>query len=118
MQLLIARYVGLPCASRSSSATVHAPQSPSAQPHLLPVRPKRRSQSSNVVVAAIFSTNTRSPFRVNSNASVCAALNVAAERLLMRQIYPHPARRQPKHQSPSPLRLFHLLSEKSFPLTI
>ena len=39
MQLLNPRYVGLPEASRSTTAAVQAPQSPSAQPSLLPVSP-------------------------------------------------------------------------------
>src|SRR5437764_393847 len=38
-QLLMARYVGLPCESRSTMATEQAPQSPSAQPSFEPVKP-------------------------------------------------------------------------------
>src|SRR2546430_1589865 len=94
MQLLIARYVGWPFASRSSSATEHAPQSPSAQPHLLPVRPVPRSQSSSVVVAATPSTAMSSPFSVNSNDSVCVAPRKATDVLLMARIYPRARRGQ------------------------
>jgi hypothetical protein len=65
--------VGCPAAVRSTIATEQAPQSPSAQPHLLPVRPERRNQSSSVVVGAKPSTVTDSPFRVKPKASVIDA---------------------------------------------
>src|SRR5438046_3241195 len=96
MQLLIARYVGRSPAVRSTSATVHAPQSPSAQPHLLPVRPERRNQSSSVIVDATPSTTTCSPFNVNSNKSEIAALCDPTVVLLMLRVYLPTGCRQPK----------------------
>jgi len=61
MQALIAR---LPLASVSS--TVQAPQSPSRQASLLPVRPRSsRNQSSTVRLASVSATVVVSPFRRN-----------------------------------------------------
>src|SRR5688572_19812659 len=52
----------LPSAASSASTTVHAPQSPSAQPSLVPVRPATsRRYSSTVVVAGRSATSTISP---------------------------------------------------------
>src|SRR6476660_8138055 len=96
MQLLSARYVGFPAAVRSTTATVQAPQSPSAQPHLLPVRPERRNQSSSVVVGAMPSTITSSPFNVNSNKSVIAVVCDPTVVLLIISVYSPTASGQPK----------------------
>src|SRR5438128_7427202 len=61
MHELTARYVRRPCASRSTSATVHAPQSPSAQPSFVPVLPVERSHCRRVVLVERRSTVTVSP---------------------------------------------------------
>ncbi len=66
MQLLMARKVRSPRALVSTSATVHAPQSPSAQPSLLPVRPVLRSHARSEVLAEVPSTRTALPLRTNS----------------------------------------------------
>ncbi len=70
MQELMARHVTRPAASWSESATVQAPQSPSAQPCLAPVRPLARSQSSKVVFGERLATRTGSPLRVKSKEAV------------------------------------------------
>src|SRR5438046_335782 len=61
MHELTARYVRRPWASSSTSATVHAPQSPSAQPSFVPVRPVERSHWRSVVLIETPSTVTGSP---------------------------------------------------------
>ena len=81
MQLLIARYVVLPAASRSTSATVQAPQSPSAQPCLLPVRPLVRSQSSSVVVGETPSIRTFCPL-ITTSKEVGDTVAVGEEELM------------------------------------
>src|SRR6266536_1264752 len=81
MQLLIARYVGCPNASHSTRATVHAPQSPSSQPHLLPVRPEARNQRRRVVVAATSSMCTSSPLSRKSKQLVLFSIGVAREEM-------------------------------------
>ena len=53
MQLLMARKVRSPRAFVSTIATVHAPQSPSAHPSLLPVRPVLRSHVRSDVFAEV-----------------------------------------------------------------
>ena len=63
MQLFTVRYAGRPDPSRSTSATLQAPQSPSPQPHLLPVRPVERSHSSREVVGETPETVTCWPLR-------------------------------------------------------
>src|SRR6185312_2417595 len=65
MHELIARYsTRLPSALSSPNTTVQAPQSPSAQPSLVPVRwSTSRRYSSTVVVHATFSTHTDCPSR-------------------------------------------------------
>ena len=62
-QLLIERKQGLPWRSRSTIATEHAPQSPSAQPSFEPVNPCARSQSSKVVFGETESRRTSRPLR-------------------------------------------------------
>src|SRR5438309_531662 len=53
-------------ASSSPTTTVHAPQSPSAQPSFVPQRPRcSRSHSSTVVVGGTPETSTRSPSSTN-----------------------------------------------------
>src|SRR5579864_9463524 len=55
-----------PSAANSPRTTVHAPQSPSAQPSLVPVRPATFLRySSTVVVAGKPETPTTSPSRTN-----------------------------------------------------
>src|SRR6478672_4862812 len=49
MHAFRARYVRAPWASTSTSATVQAPQSPSAHPSFVPVFPVARSHCSSVV---------------------------------------------------------------------
>src|SRR5262249_30261849 len=61
MQEFTARYVGRPDVSTSTIATVHAPQSPSAQPSFVPVRPVERSHWRSVVLIETPSTVTGSP---------------------------------------------------------
>src|SRR5581483_3781579 len=65
IQELIARYsTRLPSALSSPNTTVHAPQSPSAQPSLVPVRcSTSRRYSSTVVVRDTFSAHTICPSR-------------------------------------------------------
>ena len=72
MQLFTPRYVGLPALSRSTTATVHAPQSPSAQPCLLPVSPVDLRYSRRVVVVGVPETATVLPLSVKSNPMVQA----------------------------------------------
>ena len=48
-------------------ATEHAPQSPSAQPSLVPVNPQARKNSSNVVFGEMFPILTGLSFNLNSN---------------------------------------------------
>ncbi len=55
-------------ATHSMMATVHAPQSPSAQPSFAPVSPLARKNSSSVVLGETSATRTDRPFRMNSNA--------------------------------------------------
>ncbi len=51
--------------SARSSTTVQAPQSPSAQPSLVPLSPRwSRSQSSTVVIGDTLETSTGAPFSV------------------------------------------------------
>src|SRR5580700_7920243 len=70
MQLLIARYVGRPSAARSTIATVHAPQSPSAQPSLLPVCPFARRYESRETFGDTPATRTVAPLSVSSKVSL------------------------------------------------
>ena len=84
MQALTARHVGRPAASRSARATVQAPQSPSAQPCLAPVRPVARNQSSSVTLGERPATRTVSPLRVKSKADAAstASASLAVARLV------------------------------------
>src|SRR5688572_19970699 len=94
MQLLIDRYVVRPAASLSTSATLHAPQSPSSQPHLLPVRPVARNQRNSVVVAGTPATFTWAPFNLNSKLLVEGLVSSGEERPVMSyrcQQIPRPA---------------------------
>ena len=74
MQELTARHVGRPAAARAATGTVQAPQSPSAQPCLAPVRPVARSQSSSVTLGERPATRTVSPLRVKSKAAAASAV--------------------------------------------
>src|SRR5690242_541070 len=55
-------------------ATEHAPQSPSAQPSLVPVKPLARRNSSSVVFGETDSTRTGLPFRMNSSEPLITSL--------------------------------------------
>src|SRR5207302_4103857 len=72
MQELIARYLICRASGDSSpSTTVHAPQSPSAHPSLVPVRPARlRRYSSTVVAGGTSETQMSSPSSMNRVACV------------------------------------------------
>src|ERR1700743_1782756 len=62
MHELTARYSTRPSAPGSPNTTVQAPQSPSAQPSLVPVRRiSSRKYSSTVVVHGTFSAHTNCP---------------------------------------------------------
>ena len=80
MQALTGRQSRPPPAAGAATTTVQAPQSPSAQPSLVPVSRRRsRRNSSSVVCGAASATSTRSPFRRNRIGSDMATSRVRGE---------------------------------------
>src|SRR5262245_52143271 len=77
MQALTGWYSSLPFAATCASTTVQAPQSPSAQPSFVPVRPRlSRSQVSRVRAGSSRSSETVCPFRQKSRVVLIWALDI------------------------------------------